>query len=442
MRSRTLREGSVGLLILIGLGLFGIITVWLRGIEFGQKNYQLAIEFANANGMSIGSPVRYRGVNVGKIVNIEPGTNGVKVIVEISPVDLLIPKNATIQANQSGLLNQASVDITPLQPLSQSALAESPIGKDCNPDLIVCENATLQGEAGATIDDLLNSTVRLSEVYASPEFAQNINKLLETVEVTALDVTKLSAELKLLSRSVRGQIPSLSGNLTRGTDTLNTTALSLGQSADRIAGTVDSTALNLNVLSANLNRLIEANGADLGSTLNSVRETSESLDTLLVQLQPTVAGLNTVLQPQEVENLRNSLNILIDNTSVASENLRNASNNLNNPFLALSLQELLNSARETFENARKITAEIDEITGDPEFRNNLRNLVNGLGDLLSSTQELEHHIQLAEALEESRKRVQVLEEQILVQKQQHSKTAPPPPKTPSPIREPQVLQPE
>lgn len=439
MRSRAVREGSVGLLILAGFGLLAAVTIWLRDIEFGRKTYNLVVEFANANGLSVGTPVRYRGVDVGKIVSLNPGANGVEVTLEIDSTDLLIPKNATIKANQSGLLNQSSIDITPLQPLPQEALDLSPIAKNCQGSAIVCNNERLQGQAGATLDDLLTSTVRLSEVYASPEFAKNLNKLLATAEVTAVDVSKLSKELNILSRSVRGQIPTLSTNAARTSAALNTTALSLSQTATRLSQTVDTTANrisqsvdttagNFNQLSTNLNRLVRANEANLGNTLESLTTTSSSLQDLLVSLRPAVRGLNAALQPEEVEQLVQNLDTLIANatkasenidallanTTAASANLRDLSASFNDPNLVLSLQQTLNSARETFDNARKITSDLDELTGDPTFRSNLRNLVNGLSNLVSSTQHLEQQMQLAEALEQSRQTMQALENQVQV----------------------------
>ena len=84
MRSRTIREGSVGLLILLGLALFGGIAVWLRGIEFGKRSYNMMVTFDNANGMIVGATVRYRGFKVGKITSVEPQVNGVDVVIEIA----------------------------------------------------------------------------------------------------------------------------------------------------------------------------------------------------------------------------------------------------------------------------------------------------------------------------------------------------------------------
>ncbi|MGB7485132.1 MAG: hypothetical protein WA901_03010, partial [Phormidesmis sp.] len=42
--------------------------------------------------------------------------------------------------------------------------------------------------------------------------------------------------------------------------------------------------------------------------------------------------------------------------------------------------------------------DVDEITGDPAVREQIRNLINGLGALVSSTQSVEQHSEVASAL--------------------------------------------
>lgn len=458
MRSRSIREGSVGLLILVALGLLGGITVWLRGLDIGRTSYNATVEFENANGMSIGSPVRYRGVNVGKIVAIEPGTNGIDVQVEISPIDLLIPKDSIFKASQSGLISQTAIDIIPRESLSSQAQTISPVSEECDSTVVVCDRDRLQGEAGATIDDLLVSTVRLSEVYASPEFADNINNLLNTAQVTAVEVNRLSNELQQLSQLVRQQLPQLTTTAQRTSTTLSTTALQIGDAANRAAGTLEGvgqsaqsfsgtavefqrTAQNLNLLSNNLNRLIDENRVSLGGTLASVQETSESLQDLIITFNPTVEGLNTALDRDAIAQLIENLEVLIASSSEASANLRDITASFNDPALIVELQRTLNSARETFENTRKITSEVDEITGDPTFRENLRRLVNGLGNLLSSTQELEQQIQMAQALESYRQTIQELEAAVEVAQtlQTEAQLAPQPAAAASDSLTPKVL---
>jgi len=47
---------------------------------------------------------------------------------------------------------------------------------------------------------------------------------------------------------------------------------------------------------------------------------------------------------------------------------------------------------------QKITSDVDEITGDPAFRNNIRRLFNGLGGLLGSTEQLRQQVAVSQTL--------------------------------------------
>ncbi|NJO72022.1 MAG: MCE family protein, partial [Oscillatoriales cyanobacterium RM1_1_9] len=91
MRSRAVREGSVGLLALVAFGIFSLGALWLRGLSLSGQSYEFRLEFGDATGLQIGTPVRYRGVNVGRVVAIRPQTNTVDVSVEVSPANLVIP---------------------------------------------------------------------------------------------------------------------------------------------------------------------------------------------------------------------------------------------------------------------------------------------------------------------------------------------------------------
>jgi len=72
MRARAVREGSVGLLILIGVGLFGGLVLWLRGLNPGSRTYGVVVTFEDTLGMQVGTTVRYRGVPVGRVIDIRP----------------------------------------------------------------------------------------------------------------------------------------------------------------------------------------------------------------------------------------------------------------------------------------------------------------------------------------------------------------------------------
>lgn len=456
MRSRTVREGSVGFLILVGIGLFGGLVLWLRGVQLGNRSYKFAVEFASAQGMQIGTPIRYRGVAVGKITALKPGSNGVDVMLEIAPGTLVIPRDVVIEANKSGLIGESSIDITPNSILPESLLTANPVSADCPPE-IICNNSRLKGQAGVSIDELIRSTVRLANFYTDPVLFNNIKSLAENTANTAKGAAKLTqdlstltqtaqAEIKTLNQSVRGDIGSLNQSVKTEIATLNQSlrgeASSLNQSLKReasslnqslkgeasslnqslkgeisgvaadvsqVAATADTStkavsaaainsansvtqAANQITLTANqLNSLVATNRASLVSTLNNINQSSQELRVAVSSLSPTINRIN---QGQ----LLNNLEVLSANAAQASGNLRDLSSQVNNPATLLLLQQTLDSARATFQNVQKITSDVDDLTGDPAFRNNIRRLFNGLGGLLGSTEQLRQQVKVTQTL--------------------------------------------
>lgn len=402
MRSRTIREGSVGLLILAGLAVFGGLVVWIRGLSLGNRSYEFIASFADVAGMQGGATVRYRGVSVGEITKIEPGTNGVEVTIEISPADLLIPRDVIIEANQAGLIGETTIDISPVQPLPADAQSLSPFGSRCDSDRVICNGDRLQGQIGVSFIELLRSSTRLTALYTDPAFFNNLNSLTTSAADAAKGVTQLTGELAQLTRSVRQEVRTFSTTTNAITATTTQTANRIGNAADQFS----LTATQLNQLAVSANELVSSNRENLSSTLNSVRGTSDQLQVLLGNLAPTLEQVNSTLGQVDATTNRvnfgellGNLQTLSANAAEASANLRDISSALNTPANVLVLQQTLDSARATFENAQKITADLDELTGDPAFRNNLKDLVNGLGSLVSSTEQLQQQVQVAQEVE-------------------------------------------
>lgn len=395
MRSRTVREGSVGLLILLGIGLLGGFILWLRGVELTKRSYTAIVSFANVGGMQDGATVRYRGVNIGSIVAIRPGANGVEVEMEISPADIIIPRDAVIEANQSGLISEVSIDITPQRQLSPGLVVAKPLDKNCDRNLIICNGSRLQGQIGISLDALIRSSTNFASIYGNPKLYANLNTAVNNAALAASEVTQLTRELEVLSKSTRQQLNTFSSAAT----SVQQAANEISNSSSRTITQFGTTAERLNATTANVNRLVNnvdslvtTNRSTLVTTLNNLNRASEQLQVTFSGLSPT---LNRFNQGQLIQNLET----LSANAAEASANLRNASNALNDPNNILVLQQTLDSARVTFANAQKITSDLDELTGDPQFRQNVREIVDGLSGLVSSTQQLEQQVQVAENLD-------------------------------------------
>ena len=393
--ARTWREGSVGLLLLLGLGAFGVILLWLNRITPGQTSYRATIEFANAGGMQKGSAVRFRGVKVGSITNVKAGSNAIDVEIQINSPDLIIPSNAVIEANQSGLISENIIDITPKGDLPLGSVSAKPLDKDCNRSLIICNGSRLQGVIGISVDELVRQSSNFAAQYSNEKFYKNINRTLETSANAAANIADLTKDLQGLSKTFKGQIGVFSGTavtLQRSTTQLTATA---NKTADQLGSTAKDfsvTAKQAGRLLTNLDNLVSTNRSSLVGALNSMTETSNQLRQTVTSLSPAI---NRLTQGKLLDNLET----LSANAAEAAANLKNVSKSLNDPKNIVLLQQTLDAARVTFENTQKITSDLDELTGDPKFRQNMLRLVNGLSKLVSSSKDIQEKTKVAVTLD-------------------------------------------
>ena len=388
MRSRTVREGSIGLLVIFGVLIFGGLALWIKGFAFGKESYKIIADFPDVNGIQVGDGVRYRGLQVGRVDDIQPGVNGVDVVLEIDSEDLLIPKDAVLKATSSGLIGDTFIAIVPKSQLSPEAANLTPIGSNCDPEEIICDNARLQGQKGLTLDDLLPYTYRFSRAYGEPEFVAKVDSAVGNAAIAANEIANLTKETSALVNDLQQEVAGIS----EVTKTVGNVADNVSSEVTTTAQSYQATAEQINRLANNVEKLIDQNENSLGDTLNSISTTSDRLQNLAIKIDKSVDAANT-------EKLAANLDELTTNAAVASENLKNITESFGSEAGVVSLQQTLDSARVTFDNAQKITSDLESITGDPAFIKNVRDLVNGLSGLVSTTEQLEQQIQTGKAIE-------------------------------------------
>jgi phospholipid/cholesterol/gamma-HCH transport system substrate-binding protein len=402
MTSRAWREGSVGLLLLAGLGLLGGLVFWLKDVRWGRQAYQIVVEFPDAKGLQAGTPVRYRGVEIGKVTGVKPTSSTVDVIVEITAPNLQIPSEATVEAQSSAFLGDMFLDIQPRARIEERADRALPLDKSCDSTEIVCDGSRLEGRAIADMNDLVRSMDQVAQLLSNPKLVADIEKTADNAAKATAGVSGLTKDLSTLSRSVQGEVKPISGNLnqtlTTATDTLraaqgtvanaNRTLDNIGSSASAVGATateVGVTASRARVTLSQVDQVIVANKSAISQAIANLSGASGEAQLALQDLRPT---FQQIRKGDLVDNLEK----LSGNLRVVSANLRIASAALNDPAGMVALQQTLDAARVTFVNAQKITSDLDEITGDPKVRVNLRRLINGLGTLVSTTTKLEQPI--------------------------------------------------
>ena len=154
---------------------------------------------------------------------------------------------------------------------------------------------------------------------------------------------------------------------------------------------LNSTLISVGSAAEKIEVFMAVNQGQMADTVTSIGQASKDMSA-------TLNGLNPIVGKIEEGQFLDNLDTISANAVDLTANLRDFSAQLNDPATMVQLQRLLDSARFVFENVNKITSEIDEITGDPQLRQDLIRLIRGLSNLVSSTQQLQQQLQYAQVL--------------------------------------------
>lgn len=359
MRSRAIREGAVGLLILAGALGFAGLFLWIYNLRFGSRGFRFTVTYPNVAGLAEGSSVRLRGVAVGRVERILPQAAQVEVQVAIDQ-PLIIPRDALFITKQTGLVGETVVDILPRG--SVEGAVGSPLAADCDRSQIICDGDVVEGQPGVDFGQLLIRLERLLARVNDDEVFSTLNATLEGITRAADSVANLSETLEERVAALRTEDLDLL-QFTEAARAVSQTAASLQEAADQFTA------------------LLLENRTSLQAALENIQQVSADLQAMSSAVRPLLT--DPQLQA-DVRQILAEVRAAAENVSQATDDLRQLAASLNDPGTLATLRQTLDSARITFQNAQKITADIDELTGDPQFRRALRELVLGLSNLVSS----------------------------------------------------------
>jgi len=216
-----------------GVAVIAGTTIWASGARVfkGSKRYQVVMDFPNACGIAVGTPVRIRGVRVGTAVAVRPSLESVQVVAEVDDEETVIPRRSTVQANQSGLIAESLIDVTPLLPIGKySALPTDAAGCEAE-GVLVCDKGHIAGEAGVALDDLVYIMTKLSNQMD----LEGYSKAMGTAEAAQAAIHEARPLLQHASKLAEEILPLVkelrNGELVRNVESLSATT---AQAADDI----------------------------------------------------------------------------------------------------------------------------------------------------------------------------------------------------------------
>ncbi|WCJ41293.1 Protein TRIGALACTOSYLDIACYLGLYCEROL 2 chloroplastic [Euphorbia peplus] len=229
---RSIWEGGVGLFLVSGAVLLALSLAWLRGFQIRSKfrKYVAVFEFAQACGISTGTPIRIRGVTVGNVIKVNPSLRSIEVVAEVEDDKIIIPKNSLVEVNQSGLLMETIIDITPKDPIPSPS--KGPLDAECVKEgLIVCDRQKMKGYEGVSLDALVGIATRLARgveeigINEGYSLAQRFAVVIEEAKPLLIKIQEMAEDVQPLLAEVREggllkEVESLTRSLTQASEDL------------------------------------------------------------------------------------------------------------------------------------------------------------------------------------------------------------------------------
>lgn len=305
MRKSNSQKVRVGIFVVVGtIILIGALYFIGSRQNMFTKNIQLYSVFDNVNGLQLGNNVRFSGINVGTVTNIEMKEGG-KITIEMSVEEkssYFIKNDAVASISSDGLVGSMVVNIVPGTEQNGTPVVSGDVIPSYNStstaDMMKTLNKTNENAALLTADllkitnQILEGKGTLGTLVNDTIMAQNIQQILielkKTSEGTSLAMAKIngiiskinydeSAAAVILSDTVAAnQIRKVFANLEKSGEDIN----SITNNLNAYISEIKSGKGALNHLTQDENFVKE-----IDSTMIQIKEASEKLNDNMEALQ-------------------------------------------------------------------------------------------------------------------------------------------------------------
>jgi phospholipid/cholesterol/gamma-HCH transport system substrate-binding protein len=284
-----------------------LAVIWLGMSRFLEKGKYYATYFnESVQGLDVDSPVKYRGVSIGRVEKIEvaPDSKLIKVVLKIE-ADIALGAGIVSQLKTVGITGSMFVELDrkkkgePDRSPPLSFPSDYPIVASKPSDI----SEILQG-----IDDVL-SKMRALDVEAISEKSKGI--------LDRIDQSFTDANVKGLSRSIEASLRGISRILE-------------SERWERIISSVEDTAQSMNALIEKGHKTVDVATQGLERVDGIIVSNQDTINTALDDFGKAMENANALLErgASFVRGTDDTLGYLRQNLAVTAQNLEKASENL------------------------------------------------------------------------------------------------------------------
>lgn len=373
---------KVGILTIIALSIFLFTILWVKGRSFSSAE-RIEVQFKDVNGMRPGSGVQMMGLRVGQVEEIIPvvedESSYVKMRFVITEPDIKIPKASMLSIQQSGLIGEQFLEITP--PKIRSVYI--PV----NNQQLLPNNATVEIKLEDKYYDV--GKVKKSQIMASKMVPDSVKEYIKTSYAYKVDYF-INLPGLIIPEFMRGQIVTLNGEKKLRIVPLDNAPLPYPHQTSpytvvepmRIADFLDlqyKAAESLTETNRVVNELLNDRMiADLTKSVSNFKDLTAQATTTLEKAEKLI------------ETSRNDIDAMVWMMTDATNNFNKLATNINGIVADENFKPTLYETAEAISNMSKQLSPIIGAVNAKDFAEDLNSVMHNLNDISTAVNKMAH----------------------------------------------------
>ncbi|MBE7707829.1 MAG: MCE family protein [Cyanobacteria bacterium SIG27] len=392
---------KVGLMTLGAISILIFTVLWVKGrsLSAGER---IDLAFKDVNGMRAGSAVQMMGLRIGQVEDITPVIQGkdsyVKLRFVITEKGIKIPHASTISIQQSGIIGEQFLEVTP--PKNEFMYAETSkkttiVEKD-QPIFMELSQGMVQIGKAVEADVVKKSQIPFE--LRQKMSTNNVLKLVYNIELPGLILDKNSLSMKIKDGKIifymlDGEIietPNKDLKYTviepmrlsdfmdlgfRATHAMLETNDKITEIlSDEFIGGIKTSVQNISLLTQSANTTLDKAALLIDSSKAELEELTNQSQDLIKNLNILSCNLNELISD---ETLKNDVVSSIKSIGKMSENI-------NKVLEDEQTAEIMANVNETSRNLADISSYINEYTKDEKLKEDVTTTVANLSSITSN----------------------------------------------------------
>ena len=373
---------KVGVLTIIALSIFLFTVLWVKGRSFSSAE-RIEVQFKDVNGMRPGSGVQMMGLRVGQVEEIIPVVENessyVKLKFVVTEPGITIPKASMLSIQQSGLIGEQFLEITP--PKIRSVYI--PV----NNQQILSNDAIVEIKLDEKYYDV--GRVKKSQIMTSKMDPESVRESIKTNYAYKVDYF-INLPGLIIPEFMKGQIVTINGVKKLRITPLDNTPLPYPNQTSpytvvepmRIADFLDlqyKAAESLTETNRVVNELLNDQMiADLTKSVSNFKDLTEQATTTLEKAEKLI------------ETSRNDIDAMVWMMTDATNNFNRLATNFNGIVADEKFKPTLYETAEAISNMSKQLTPIIGAVKAEDFAEDLNSVMHNLNDISTAVNKMAH----------------------------------------------------